>query len=619
MLIDESSTVDTVAVLPCQPRLRRADPMLLAGGVVSVGLVLFFILLIHNRYLPIQEGWFSYYAYLMHQGKFPYRDFYFFTQPISLLISQAIFSFGDKFIYFRYYGIAEHTALTLALYYLLSRYFSVAAAVCGTVGSIFLFTSYCTDALFSYLYTCLLFLVMALIYFQRAYTGSPKRQVNLMIAGCFCALSFLSKQSNGLFGAGALVLAAAVLNTSFKNTLKDWLHLAAGALLGCLPVAVWLWWGSAWPAYLDQVYRGAAASKGSLAPILFGFYSRVLSPFALTIFAVLLLTGALLYRRRAIVIGLDSGLQNKIFTWVVMGAMVAAVVGGIVLAPRFGNIGDKLIRWSSRQLVFMVFYTTAGCFIWILWCRFVRRRTDWLNGYELPVILLLVSFFWSYSCGLSYLIEEQSAVPIVGLIIAFCYDKVTVGGLWTGRKVVICGTMCLVIFSIWHKWNLAFDWTSWRSSAWVEGKHSHWKAIADYNLDSETATMYDEILDDVARNIKAGDEIVTFPFTPMFNVITRNPQPTFAAVHYWDVCPNYIAAADAQRVKAARPKMIINVDPRAWVWRDHEEGFRRGRPSGQREFQNVIDTLAASGDYQLIRWYLTPFYEDAVHVWLRTR
>jgi hypothetical protein len=129
--------------------------------------------------------------------------------------------------------------------------------------------------------------------------------------------------------------------------------------------------------------------------------------------------------------------------------------------------------------------------------------------------------------------------------------------------------------------------------------------------------MYDEIFDDIAKYTKPGDQVTTFPTIPLFNFVNRRSQPTFAPVHYWDVCPDDVARRDAQQIKAARPRMIVNLKLADWIWKDHDAGWRGGRRSGQREFQDAIDTLTASGDYRLARSYATPFYKMALNVWVR--
>jgi hypothetical protein len=46
----------------------------LLAGTLTVAVMSVFLIFLYDRYLPIHEGWFSYYGYLMRQGRMPYRD-----------------------------------------------------------------------------------------------------------------------------------------------------------------------------------------------------------------------------------------------------------------------------------------------------------------------------------------------------------------------------------------------------------------------------------------------------------------------------------------------------------------------------------------------------------------
>ena len=145
------------------------DKATLAAGIGAVAVVTLFLWIIHDRYLPIMENWFSSYGQLMHDGKLPYRDFYFFTQPLSLLISWAVYGINDKMIYLRYFGFLERVCLTGALYFLISRRFSPVASFWATVLPMLFFLAYCSEAFFTYLVTCCLFFTLSLIFLELAF------------------------------------------------------------------------------------------------------------------------------------------------------------------------------------------------------------------------------------------------------------------------------------------------------------------------------------------------------------------------------------------------------------------------------------------------------------------
>src|SRR6266851_4168571 len=259
----ESAAADR-AIRPATGRTH-----VLAAGVCAVGVVTLFLWIIHDRYLPIMEDWFSYYGKLMHDGKLPYRDFYFFTQPLSLLISWAVYGISDHMIYLRYFGFLERVCLTGALYFLMSRKFSPTASFGATVVSMLFFLSYCSEALFTYLVTCCLFFVISLVFLELAFEKQERSNWFLFLAGFSASLSFLAKQSNGLFVTVAVVFLAGTLNPStaggsWKQGFRRVAVVVAGWIIPEVFLAMWLRHYALTDAYLDQVFHGAAASKGGI-------------------------------------------------------------------------------------------------------------------------------------------------------------------------------------------------------------------------------------------------------------------------------------------------------------------------------------------------------------------
>ena len=343
------------------------------GGLLSVGLVLSWLLLIYNRYFVVNEGWFSYYGWLMNNGRMPYRDFYFFTQPISLLISQALAGFGDRLIYFRYYGLAERAVLTAALYYLLSREFSVAASVCGTVASSFLFLAYATDALFSYLYTCLLFFVLALVCLQKAWRSAVRRDVWMILAGVAASLSFFAKQSNGLLAIAAIALTILVVSGSPRKAIADLFKFATGVFAGSLPFVCWLAGNAAWRPYLQEVFLKAASSKGGLQAVFFGFITRQVRTVPLVCLGALVVLALAVEPLLSLKRPGSQAVQPS--RSVALIGIAGAVIVAMFSARRVGPVPVFLMRYSSRTIVEILLYAVVAVFGLIVWRWFSPSRT----------------------------------------------------------------------------------------------------------------------------------------------------------------------------------------------------------------------------------------------------
>jgi hypothetical protein len=584
----------------------------LVAGVLSISLVAAWLLLIHNRFLTIHEGWFSEYADLMRAGKMPYRDFYFFTQPMQLWISRAVLGVSRKLIYIRYYGVAERIAMTGVLYLLLSRAFSPVAAACGTIASSFLFVAYAADAFFSYLYTCLFLLLVSLAFLQQSERQPGRASLWIFCSGFAASLAFFTKQSNGLLGAFGIGLAILICSSSLGLAIRRAFSYVGGLIAGSIPFIAWLVSNGAWNAYIREVFVGGAASKGSLFSVFFGFYRRELPTVAMAAFVAIFAVVLLMARSGRLKVLSANDASSGRRQWLLLAVLAAVPVVAMLSVHRISLLATEATRFGSHAVARVAFYTTVCALAYFLWRRLANHALD--NDL---IALLLVGFFWQYGCGMSFAIEEQSLIPALGVILAFLFDRVRIGSGSASIWLTVVLTSACVFAGAFQKWNAPFVWMGWREPMAIEGRHSRWSEIADFHLDQADATMYDAILDDVARYVGPDDQLVTFPTIPMFNFISHHPQPTFAPVHNWDVCPDDIAIRDAETIRRIRPRMIVELRNQPWVWRDQEMSFRQGRRSGQRAIQEVIDGFAASGEYRLLREYDTPFFKDRVEVWLR--
>jgi hypothetical protein len=295
------------------------------------------------------------------------------------------------------------------------------------------------------------------------------------------------------------------------------------------------------------------------------------------------------------------------------------MLGTIVLVHHVHGRPMWVFAKGTEVLVNVVLYSLAPLLAFVFYSRFISRGAQWVRGNQVPIALLITSVFWTYSCGMSWNIAEQSLIPSLGLLLAFCYDRIQFRQTRVFSLVALITSLAIISLGAWHKWNLAFNWEGWFEEVSEHGAHSTHPEIAAYTLNPSEIVIYDSILDDIAKYTKPGEAIVTFPTIPLFNYVGGHPQPTFAPVHYWDVCPDDVARRDAQRVLLARPRMIVELRLADWVWKEHDQGWRAGRRSGQRDFQDALDTLTSSGDYRLLWTFLTPDYHMPVQVWLRER
>ncbi len=584
-------------------------------GTLVVLILALFMSFIFNRYLPINEGWYYYYAWLMHKGQMPYRDFWYISQPFDLFVAY-VFA-GDHLINLRIFGLVERIVLSGLLYFLLSRKFSPKACFLATLLAIVMLLTYLTEGFFTFLIDSLTFLLAGLICVYESQIHPQRDRWWLLLAGIVGSLCFFSKQSTGLFGTLALaVLIAWPALEDLRQVIPKLVYFSIGWCIPAVPIVMWLVRNDALQAYLREVFKGAASSKGSLETVLFTTFTRNFQPKMLVIDILLVAAFSWAVWKKHIVFRRPQIVSSSKIDI----ALTSAIALILLFVPIFIRIISDPVVVRLRQYLAVaakaIFMAMLLLFLWLLFRRLKMRREA---SDSVTAILLIGGFFWAYACLMSNKVEQHAIVLGVAYIVAAACDNLAsrTGKSFIGIITVVCllqvGELAV------YKYNDAYDWNGWRSVIPVHTVRSHWPQLAGFEVDEPTVHIIDTILDDVAQGSKPGEPIFTFPHTPMFNFITGRPQPTFAPVHYWDVAPDDLAIADAARVKAARPAVIVDMDMPEWLWGDAELTFRKGQKSGQRQIEAVIKEFAASGDYRLKDTFVTPWVFTRVNVWQRVR
>lgn len=568
--------------------------------------------IMHDRFFPIQE-WAQYYGLLANKGFFPYKDFYFFTQPISLFIEQFILKFGPEAINMRYWGLFERTAILLVIYFLLSREFTVRSSFWGTLVSMFLFQSYSSDTFYTYRQTTLLMLLLALVCL---YFANRSKQTGLFAfaAGVLCSLAFFTKQSNGLFVVA--IICYLLLWQSQKDKIA--LRLVGFGAGLAVPTTLILWWlikNNAFILYVEQVFGGVSA-KGSVLSMLFGFVGRgyLGIMFLIWSFAFFLL----MYLLRKINI-LDLSLTQTPVTISQNSNWLYPVCALLSMGITFFLSPDAVRTASSYGFLYLEMWKYL--IIYLACIVSIMIGFNWLFKKPLPFSayiaeFMLASFVWMYASSLSYEVDISSVVPAAGIVVAFLLDKVK-----TRMKVydpVIIVSVCLIIFaSTSRKLDIPYYWWGWVEYGHTESVTTNIPALKGFELSRDSAIIYEKLYADIMYNTKPDDKVYTYPHITSVNYITGRMQPTFAPVDYYDVTPDNIAIMDADILRKNPPKMIVVLGFSEEIKEFHETAFRNGHKSGQREIEETINYLIDTYNYQLIDTFVTPGYRWNLVVYLK--
>jgi hypothetical protein len=589
------------------------DPQAAAYPLAACLLVAVFLSFIFNRFLPAQDAWFAHYGELMRAGRLPYRDFYCFIQPLPLLIARGIVAVGgDYLIWFRLYGVAERLALTLVLYDMLRQCFSRYAAFVGTVVAVVMMTSSADDAFFSYLVTCILFSAAAMSALARGFR--TQRAACFRWCGVFLALAFFSKQSSGGLLGVALFGALLWCGGSFRATWQRLVQVGAGfAIVGLAFAAILFAWGVT-GFYVREVFFNAVGQKGGASTILTGFLPRLNQ----TPFVVAVVTGAALL--------LTGGLAGWLRPWpasahrrVLFFGTVAIFLLGFMLPVAASAV---LIPWYSAHRIYislrfvvpLTFYATLVLLIWLV---SHRRKLQRERASCNPGLLGLAagSMAGLIASGMSFEISAAALAPSLGLCLAYAFDFLA--GLPAVRIVLVALSVFLVGNGATEKDLCSYWWWGWQDTSLHPPGHADLPQLAGFNLNPAEVTTYEDVVRLITDHTAPGDTVFSFPNIPLFNVLTGHLQPTFAPVHYLDVCPDAVQLRDAAFLRENPPRIIVwlRATPAqdAWV----EQSFRGHAPNGYQEITATLQALTASPAYTRIYRSLYNDESFPLEVWMR--
>lgn len=279
----------------------------------------------------------------------------------------------------------------------------------------------------------------------------------------------------------------------------------------------------------------------------------------------------------------------------------------------------------KRGLVNVIFWTML-LVVFSQIIQFIFKRKIYGGGVR---GFVLNAFTMCLPClsMISSVVEEIFMLPTATLFFAMIFNAIlgnveredrslkynTPYKMLAGLNVTGIIIICLMITVI-EKQVLPYTWHRWDSIGLGRDDvcyvYSTVDGLEGYILDVETEIAYEKIVSLIEENTNADDIVYQFPNIPLFNVLTEREIGTYAPVHYFDVCPDEIAIADAKTLKENPPKMVIWCEFGDGLWDFHEAYFRDGHMSGQREIQNFY-VNEVQQNYDKLYEYKT------LSVWLR--
>lgn len=638
-----------------------------------------FNLLLVNKFFPITEGWFQDAANYINSGELLYQDFYMFIPPGFPLLTAVISKLsGNVFLVFRLIGILERLLMLALVYRILRRLFTpMVGAISALTGAV-LYIANIQEIFYGYYQSSLFVGLIGVWLCIRMYeTFERKPYVYAVLFGVCAALSFMIKQTLGLLLSLAIgvMFIAAVYFLDPKKMLKTVGLIVAGCVsFFAAAIGLMAAFGIFEP-FIQQVF-GGASSKGSLVSVLFGFLPRIMTQNALTMAGLFLVFYALSRVReksnneevhRVCNIGqwasvLISGLwllnvllkafsereRTYPLTWEFAGAMLIGLfilfagclcmcaaeksakyrmVAPCVLLVGFTSLfwiisahEQNLINYSQirdfrQHLIFAIFLAEFIASVYLLYQVAVKRDT----GKSIPLIICVASWSIMYIHGFSYTIEDHSTFLSMALFVGYLLStKVRFDSVKRVLAIVFAAGIILTVFYqrnwfTYHWWGVGMTNTTYEATETFDDPH-----LKGIYANSRTTEPMNEMYALVEKYKTEESTLFSFPHIAYFNVMSDLPSPTFSKTHYFDVCSDEQAVADAQVLLQSKPDFIVWMEMPEETWVIHEEAFRAGMASGQRQLAEAYQTLVESGEYTLLGIY-TINYSDPIYLWVRTK
>lgn len=273
----------------------------------------------------------------------------------------------------------------------------------------------------------------------------------------------------------------------------------------------------------------------------------------------------------------------------------------------------NVIRTSRADLIYALFYFNFFYILYLVYNYFCHTESG------IKILLYIASFSFMYIHGMSYIVEDHGTLLLFSLILG---DILSYKLLLNIAKNILVYVFCLsMTFTIViQRNNFTYNWwgvntlpTSY--SAQCTYKDPHLKGFLG---EKNQVEIMNKIYDLLQTNRNNGDTLYTFPHLNYFNVMSNLDSPTFAKVHYFDVCADEQARKDAQILRESLPTFIIWQEFQEDEWATHEAIFRNGNLCGQREIQKTYKELTESGVYTLLGTYFIQ-ESDPIFIWKKNK
>ena len=129
------------------------------------------------------------------------------------------------------------------------------------------------------------------------------------------------------------------------------------------------------------------------------------------------------------------------------------------------------------------------------------------------------------------------------------------------KNLIIYGScICLCLICLLEKLFIPYDWHSWTMQSVLPSVNKtraiNIKGLNGFLIADSDATSYENIIQEILENSEDNDTLYQFPNVLLFNVLTER-ETIYAAVPYFDVCPDNLAEESAEYLENNMPELVL--------------------------------------------------------------
>lgn len=512
----------------------------------------------------------------------PYRDFFFQAPPGLVILARFIGAVAGPYLIAAYaVGVALRVAATCALFDLLTRIYRPRSAALGVAASVVLSSVDTADTPFYYNHIAVSLIVLGAWALARS-LASRREAGWALAAGVFYAAGVIIKQTVAVAAVASVVGMLLWVGVARpRRTLLRAVGLlvaGGGAVLGA--TLAWLVSNGVFRAFIEQTLTRGPSAKGGFWVSIMRPVSQALDlpssePLTLLAFAC---AGALFVALRR---------PNRA-AWPSFASLAAMFVAAALL-------GAQLDHMPLRSVT--LFATSLS-----LWCTLAYAMHHLLKWGKDPratapaarVALAALGVGCAWSLGLSWPLFEMMSFPAAAVLIAALDDDPPTASPEGARALLLGAVALLMAIATARKLSVPYSWGHWREPPVRTSRVTPSPPeLTHFILSPETARFYGTMVEMIRAHSGEGDRILAYPNLGILYALSRRRPATHGLNHWVDVCPDYIARADADALVRDPPRLIVRRDDSESTIR-HEEALYRGwARSGARDLYTTINALLA--------------------------